>query len=625
MLLSSDHSKNRLQRSLFPILSLAIPLLVYAAVLIIGIPKEIGLAARYDFTPVLIAIALLFYPAYRLSGWIGTLTSLSLTLILFALPLSGVWNSGVSEEYIIGGLLPWSDATAYYWDARRLLEGGTFSVFSSRRPLFAGTLAALLGLTQQNLQVTLAILVAIATISCFLAAREVQRSHGIAAGLLVTTILFLFYRRFIGWNSTENIGLALGALGFALVWSGARQRHINHGLLGLLLLTLALNSRAGAFFILPAIILWGAWSFRGATRFSGPFLIGGASAVLLGFILNSILLKVIGSPEGMAFSNFSYTLYGLIVGGDWTQVLKDHPELNGLSDTEVAQRINVIAFEALRANPFGLVSGSLRAWRIFWFNDYIFSFIDNLKANFVLQLLSLVALFGCYRQRQEPTASLTLTVTLGILASVPFVPPWDADSMRAYAATLPFLALLPALGLAFLTKKMESEPLVKVPTQDNTSQFLVIFSVLLAGFVFVAPITTKVFSRVPQLANVSCENGMETVYLRLGQGSSVKLVADNSIRQTHVPEVRISDFRNGMATFSSLYPDLAKEFAALSPSTTMINSVNLKNLQQLWLITDSAKIPKGRGIVSVCQKVVNNPVTQSYGLFYADSIERVSR
>ena len=240
---------NGVQRSLFPILSVTVPLLIYTALIIIG-PQEIGLAARYDLTNGLIpviALIVLLYPAYRLSGWTGTLASLSLTLILFALPLLALWNSGDSFDGAMGGLLPSTDASGYYWDARRVLEGDTFSTFSSRRPLFPGMLAALLGLTQQNLQVTLAVLVAINAISCFFLAREIQRTHGTVTGLLVITILFLFYRGYAGIVFTENLGLAMGAVGFALLWRGASQRRVNHCLLGLFLLTLALNARAGAF------------------------------------------------------------------------------------------------------------------------------------------------------------------------------------------------------------------------------------------------------------------------------------------------------------------------------------------------------------------------------------------
>jgi hypothetical protein len=30
------------------------------------------------------------------------------------------------KKYIIGGLVPWSDASGYYWDARLLLEGSNY-------------------------------------------------------------------------------------------------------------------------------------------------------------------------------------------------------------------------------------------------------------------------------------------------------------------------------------------------------------------------------------------------------------------------------------------------------------------------------------------------------------------
>ena len=614
------------QRSLYPLTSITIPLLIYAAVLIVGVPTEISLAVRHGFTSILVAIILLFYLLYRQSGWTGTLASLSLTLILFALPLSAMWNSGFSDGSIIGGLLPLNDPNAYSWEAGRLLEGENFTAWGSRRPLFTGMLASLLGLTQQNLQVTLAILVAITAISCFLLAREIQHQHGIAAGILVLTILFLFYRNYIGKLLTENLGLALGAVGFALLWRGAGQKQIDNCLLGILLLTLALNARAGAFFILPAIILWGAWSFRGANRFSLRFLLGGTSIVFLGFILNSILLKFLGSPDAIAFSNFSYVLYGLITGNDWTQVLQDYPALNEMNEAEAAQKIYALVFDVLRTHPFALFTGSFRAWQQFLFEDYIFSFVRNLKANFFLQILSLIALFACYKQRRESNASLMLAVVLGILASVPFVPPWDTDVMRAYAATLPIIAILPALGLAFLTETMEWQSLVKVPKQDNSSQYLLVFSLILTVFVFFSPITTKLFSRASKFASISCQDGTPAVYVRIIPGSFIQLVADDSIRQTHLPKVRLSDFRNRLAPINISAPDLAKELASLNSSTTIAQSLNLINLKQpmIWLIANSFMLPKERQIVGVCGKWSTNLQVQQYAFFYADSIQKVS-
>ena len=611
--LAHSSKKWRVQ-SLYIVISLTISLLVYAAVLILGVPKEIGEVARSGFTTAVVAIILLLYAAYRWSGWTGTLASLCLTLLLFALPLTALWNSGMSDGYLIGGLLPWSDASGYYWEARRLLEGQNFSEWGSRRPLFPALLAPLLGLTNQNLQLTLAILVAITAIACFLAAREVQRSHGTAAGVMLITILFLFYRLTIGQVMTENLGLALSAVGFALLWRGAWQQQIKHCVCGIFLLTLALNARAGAFFILPVLILWGAWSFRGTTRFSWRFLLGGTSAVLLGFLLNSILNKIIGAPDAIAFSNFSYTLYGLIVGSNWTQVLKNYPELSSLSDSEAARRIYDLAFEALRANPLGLVTGCLRAWDHFLFKDYVFSFISNLKGNFLLQLLSVIALFHCYRQRQEPHNSLLIAATFGILLSVPFAPPWDGG-IRVYAATLPFFSVLPALGFETLARGLKSPKLIEASILDNSPQFLISFSSILAVFIFVAPITTKVFSHVPQFSTLSCPEGTEAVYLRVISGSSINLVADNSLRTTHLPDVRLSDFKEGLTNLAENgYPDLAKELANLGSSTTIMNAFDLNSFGAIWLITDSNKMPKEKGIVGICGKF-----SEANGLFYAKS------
>ncbi len=43
-----------------------------------------------------------------------------------------------------------------------------------------------------------------------------------------------------------------------------------------------------------------------------------------------------------------------------------------------------------------------------------------------------------------------LAATVGVLLSVPFVPPIDSNAMRAYAATIAFTAMLSALGIVHL-------------------------------------------------------------------------------------------------------------------------------------------------------------------------------
>lgn len=610
----------------------AVGLLAYSAVLVIGIPSTVSfMLLTPDSTFLFIVILfLLFYFAYCPSGWIGTLTSFSATLILFALQLSTVWSSGGNNSlYLQIGLFPVSDARHYYSGALNLLEGGRLSVIASRRPLFSGVLATLLGLIQQNLQVTLAILVLISAISCFLLAREVQRSHGTVAGALVLTTTYLFYREFIGSAMTENLGLALGAIGLAIIWRGAFDQKIYLCLFGILMLTLALNARAGTFFILPALILWGAWSFRGSSRFSSPFLLGGVSFVIFGFILNSIVFKAISSFQAGANSNFSYSLYGLIVGGNWTTIFTEHPEVQGLSDVEKGKTIYALALKAFLDNPLSLVSGSFRAWEEFLWDGVIFSFVDIKIVNVSLQFLSLIALINCYYQRQKVINSLIIASTIGILLSVPFVPPWDAGT-RAYAATIPFICLLPALGITFIFQRMKWHQLIQTSHFKIQSWVLLIFGISLILLIVGGPISVRIATKIwgipRQFPELSCPVDQEVIYFRNSPGSSINLVADDAIQKTYLPNIRINDFQTGVfqyykRNFPQLQeiPQPIQELMNLSEGLTLINKMNLKKQTNIWVIADSRLIPKENGIVGSCGKTSNT------GRFYADSIKLISR
>jgi hypothetical protein len=176
---------------------------------------------------------------------------------------------------------------------------------------------------------------------------------------------------------------------------------------------------------------------------------------------------------------------------------------------------------------------------------------------------------------------------------------------------------------------MEWQRLVQRPNQENQSEVLLIFGIALALFSFLGPITTKALSRTPQYTGVSCKPGMEAVYLRLTPGSSINLVADNAIQKTRLPSIRLSDFKNrmdgnGFDNFNILYPELTKELTNLSPSTTIVNTFNLNNSKQIWLISDSKKMPEDRVIVGVCGKMSTNPHSEGYGFFYAETIQTIS-
>src|SRR5262249_5612110 len=125
------------------------------------------------------------------------------------------------------------------------------------------------------------------------------------------------------------------------------------------LLTVALMARAGAFFVLPALVLALPRAFRGDRRWV-RFGAGGVAGVAIAAALTEGVGRLLSDPTGgpTIFSNVSYSLYGLVVGGKgWTQVQRDYPNA-----TEGAE-IYSLAWQAFRANPMGIVRGSVRMWR----------------------------------------------------------------------------------------------------------------------------------------------------------------------------------------------------------------------------------------------------------------------
>ena len=194
---------------------------------------------------------------------------------LFAIPMIYKWQFVHHDGEIIGGLLPWSDAAGYTWDAHRLVNGMLLSEFGSRRPLFPGFLAVLLRLTG-DFKFTVSILTVLNTLAvCFLV-RVFKRLYGSIASGFFLVISFEFYIRFAGKTMTEQLGFVLGNLALFFLLIGAHEKNMRKALFGLGLLTLALNARAGAFIILPVLIIWLALFFRQHTSFwrTGGWAIG---------------------------------------------------------------------------------------------------------------------------------------------------------------------------------------------------------------------------------------------------------------------------------------------------------------------------------------------------------------
>jgi len=587
-------------------------------VLTTPLPRVVGLSARYDLTLVVPAALILLTLAFRLRGGWGQSAALGLTLVLFCLPLAGLWASGASESYTVGGLLPYSDAQVYYRDALRVTEGDLLSSFSARRPLFPAFLAGALALSGRNLQAALALTALVTAVSCWLAARETARTHGSLAGAVALVGLFLFSRRFAGTTMTESLGLALGALGWGLLWRGAADGRLWTIAAGLALSALALNARAGAFFTLALWVVWlGVWGVKGWPRILGRAALG-LAAVGLAFGANLLLVKTLSAPGGVAFANFADTLYGLAAGGKgWQQIEADAPQVAKMDEPQRSQEIYALALERMRTRPQDTLMGAFRAWGDFFRPDRegVFGFVDsqlNLETRLSvrvmiwgLYVLSAAGLWGLMRRRREAWAGLIAFGLAGLLLSVPFVPPVDAGRMRAYAASLPLLVTLPALGVWEVGMLLHLKVLDGwlAAEADTPRGLLWGWAGVVSAWSCVGALAVFALAQPSTAAAPQCAPGEKGFVFHHAAGSTVQVIADEAAGAAWLPRVPESLFERGSRT---LAPDFYGDLAELPVPFSLVQANDLNRGGMVWLVLAGEDLPP-HGLTAVCAVKINTP------------------
>lgn len=591
--------------------------------------RSLAVTVRYSFASTSVVLLVILYLTLRLPDRWSVPVVFAVTGAVFGLALAGLWASGQSEPYVVSGLIPYNDAATYYNDANRLLDGSLLSDGSSRRPLSIGLLGVLLGLTGRNLQNATAALALIEAAACAIMTFEIRRTRGAAAGAVSFWIVFLFARRFIGTTMTESLGLAFGALALAALFLGTLRKTLWYVLSGLFLLSLALNIRAGAFFILPVLVLWVGWLFREKGWLAWKPTLLAILAVALGFGVNTLTFRLIGTPGGQLFGNFSESLYGLASGGErWSYVYNQYTETGPVSDQERYEQIYRMAFDLIRKNPMGIIQGSLKQWGLLfsdtWFSAYAYvggeDTAGNRPLHLVLYALCALALVQASRKWKKPFYSLLLVSILGIFISVPFVPPGDAHKMRAFAATIPLMALLPAVGVSEILAWLPGRIVREKPDDTQISSGLAIYSALLTAFLLVAPYTAFKLAVPPRVQAPVCQADEVPVSLHYQAGNEVRLIREGVMQLDWLPEFHYGRYK----VFVHNLPN-EEAFTILEkvePPSTLLLGYDIPSGMRVWLMTSTELMPKSYGILNICGKYYDSsdPMIQRYGFYYPREI-----
>jgi hypothetical protein len=417
-------------------------------------------------------------PLRRKTAALALLTAVSLSV-----GLAYVWMVGYGgRNHVFAGIFALSDAGEYYWDAERVLHGAAMNTGGARRPLFSAVLAGVLRVVGHDIRLTHVLTMLFWSGSGAFAVREVWRTHGHRAATIVFVLFVLFARRYVGFVQSEGLGAPLGALAFGLLWRAHSMKTGWHAtFLGALLLqSVALLARPGPIFVILALVFWGVRRADKSER--SRLLLQSVGVVAAAFALQHVVRLT--TTSAASFSDLPPILYGLIhfedsrfvwvhnpwlgelgegarTGAVWTLIGKDlweHPSLVLLAPLRCLASWFFLPqglFGFVWLNPDDRALEDARAVKqaiadhgyvgpiVLWVHKLgAYSLVNAvaMAAGGVAFVAALVrATWRAWRARRSDNPPFLVPVLLGVLASLPLLPPWITEGAQILASVVFFV------------------------------------------------------------------------------------------------------------------------------------------------------------------------------------------
>lgn len=375
-------------------------------------------------------------------------------VVIFILPLIVYWVSGRTSYCAIGALLPWSDASGWFYSGAAFLHFGTIDSWAMRRPLNPASLAFWSWLMGENLRATLLFKAVLAGAAVTLAAREISRTWSLWGGFIVYSVLFVFAVEFYATTLSETLGLMLGACAFGIMWQSIGENGCGRFLLGLFLLTLALSARPGPILVLPVLALWSGSYFRDEEGlFSWAVALKACSVIAGGASVTMFWDYAFGAGRTMPGSNYAFVLYGLAYGGkSWHQFFVDYPTWSAVPEALQSAYAYRLAFDEILRNPLHLIAG-LGSFLYRYFHD-LFVYMPREVRGILIGLMA-IGLIRAFKQRKQSQLGFLFAGTVGVFGSAPFIY-WGWDAYRTFISTAFVDAGLAALGFDFIYREILS-------------------------------------------------------------------------------------------------------------------------------------------------------------------------
>ena len=501
---------------------------------------------------------------------VPALTALALVAACWTYLIT-LWGSAHTVDLAIGGFFQISDASGYAACANQMLDEGVganrvatyFGGWCLRRPTYPVFLAALLGITGRNWLGLFLLQSVFVALSLTVLLRAVCRFAGPLAAFCVLGFTFAFAAgHAFPLTLSENLGLALGAVGLALLLDAVRLTDNRLLFFAAASLSLALNARAGAFFVLPMLlagIFFQSRSWRSRWITSAIVFAGMAT----GFALHFSLVAHFGGSLNASHSNFAHTVYGLSIGGKgWSQVYTDHAEIfKAYPEAEAGRLIYQLAIKNIIDSPQLLLHALTKN---------LFQYLKIGPFSMVgLRLLWWVGAWAIVLRWRDLPYRIIGLISVGTLLSAPFIV--QDGGLRLFAATWAVTGLQVGLGLKFLLSLF-----LKLVDQSRSTEgfghtrpqpFDLAIPVILLVTILLPLTPLRGLAASKPVPAQGCKVGEKELIARLGHGSyMIVLVAAGGPTNFWHLQVPAEALRKqiGEGWFD-------KDFAALPVPTTLIN------------------------------------------------------
>ena len=599
--------------------------------LFLPLPRQIGLTFRntlYVF-PVILLIALSCGIAKNRYLRV-ILMGILFTLIM--LPYSGLLNSGLSDQYALGGVIPWSDAFTMQLNTQRFLYGGLMGQSTAIRPVslvFYGTFLHCFGNDYFALQVFLCVITAICLIFTM---DEVNRNFGTVCGAVFFTILYYYIRQRLGTFMTEPYGFICGLLCCRWLLKGIRKKCQPMMLCAFLMLSIGMNARPAAMFLFPALGLWYFFIFLRDNQ--KRYLWAGLALLIMlsGFGINRLAQAAVYGNEKIPNRQAAEMVYGLCLGGkSWGDVVS-LDEMTALADSDnVIRDVAGLCKPILKEHPENILS----ALRTIFIDSLIkseyygaFSYVNgNPKTlqplfRYTLMCLWVLGTVVLFINRKGSVFSMLFFSVLGVTLSECAAVPFSTNYLRLYAVSMWVPACVTGL---FLQNIVNSNPGLKnlLKPAEFSGPGRETFSVILGVLFLIAALIGPWYIKKNPLYRPSvipglCDSDQQALVTSVDHGSFIYLKEKPELKTEHAPNFRLPFVRQHIHDTASI--EMFPFTDAIDKPTAIIRGIDLENYEDA-LIFAPLEIVEGKdGYAQFCGKFVDPPVLRNDRFFIPTSV-----